>query len=163
MVLDLSIVTISSFCTAILLLVVYSYFDIRDRMVKNEFVVAGGVVGCAVLLLTGHFVQYLNIHVTALLIMIPLVLVLFNIGAIGGADAKILLLIALLSPGIELGTWNDVLMEAAVGLGGYTVIMLAVGYIYWRVKRSDQTANPNPPLIPMLLIGYLATQLIALF
>jgi Flp pilus assembly protein protease CpaA len=150
-----------SFLTIISLLVVYSILDIRDRRVMNEAVFAGGAVGCIVLVLTGHFVTNLVLHLTALLLVIPLAYILFRIGSIGGADAKILFIVALISPGIELGIWNQPILEAIIGLGGELIVMLLGGYLYWRFRRNEE--NSTPPLILFLLVGYLVIQVIALF
>ena len=161
MVVDLSIVSIMSFFTIISLLVVYSTLDIRDRRVMNEVVFAGGAVGCIVLILTGHFITNLVLHLTALSLVIPLVYILFRIGSIGGADAKILFLVAFISPGIELGSWSQPILEAIFALGVELVAMLLGGYLYWRFRRNEE--NSTPPLIPFLLVGYLVIQVIALF
>ncbi len=161
MVLDLSIVSIVTFFTITSLLVVYSILDIRDRRVMNEVVFAGGVVGCIVSILTGHFVANLVLHLTALLLVIPLAYILFRIGSIGGADAKILFIVALISPGIELGIWSQPILEAIVGLGSELVVILLGGYLYWRFIRNED--NSTPPLIPLLLVGYLIVQVIGLF
>jgi Flp pilus assembly protein protease CpaA len=161
MVLDLSIVSIATCFTVITLLVVYSILDIRDRRVMNEVVFAGGVVGCIVSILTGHFIANLVLHLTTLLLVIPLAYILFRIGSIGGADAKILFIVALISPGIELGIWSQPILEAIVGLGSELVVILLGGYLYWRFKRNEDKSTP--PLIPLLLVGYLIVQVIALF
>ena len=159
MVLDLTVMSIASALTIISLLVIYSVLDIRDRKVKNEIVLIGGIVGCIILVFTGHFLQNTVLHLTALLLVVSLSYILFRIGSIGGADAKILFTIALLSPGIELGVWSQPVLEASVGLGGELLVMLLGGYLYWRYKDRDNT----PPLIPILLVGYLIVQLFALF
>lgn len=161
MVLDLSIASIMPFVTIMVLLVVYSILDIRDRKVKNELVFAGGAVGCIVSVLTGHFVLWWELHLTALLLVIPLVYLLFRIGSIGGADAKVLFVVTIVSPGIELGIWNQPVLEAIIGLGGELIVMLLGGYFYWRYRRESE--NSTPPLIPFLLVGYLAIQVLALF
>jgi hypothetical protein len=161
MVLDSSVASIMSFSTIILLLVIYSILDLRDRRVKNELVLAGGAIGCIVLILTGHFVSNISLHLTALLLIIPLAYILFRMGSIGGADAKVLFVVALVSPGIELGTWDQPVLEAIIGLGGELIAMLLGGYLYWRMRRNDE--NETPPLILFLLMGFLAIQVIALF
>jgi Flp pilus assembly protein protease CpaA len=161
MVLDLSLVSILSFFTIISLLVIYSSLDIRDRKVMNEVVFGGGIVGSIVLILTGHFASNLILHLTALLLVIPLTYILFRIGSIGGADAKVLFIVAFISPGIELGSWNQPVLEAILALGVEFVSMLLGGYLYWRFRRND--GNTTPPLLPFLLVGYLAIQVIALF
>ena len=141
MVLDLSIVSIVTFLTITSLLVVYSILDIRDRRVMNEVVFAGGVVGCIVSILTGHFIANLVLHLTALLLVIPLAYILFRIGSIGGADAKILFIVALISPGIELGILSQPILEAIVGIGGELVVILLGGYLYWRFKRNEDNST----------------------
>lgn len=161
MVLDLSIASVMSFFTIISLLVVYSILDIRDRRVMNEVVFTGGVGGCIVLILSGHIASNLVLHLTALLLVLPLAYTLFRIGSIGGADAKILFIVALISPGVELGIWSQPILEAILALGGELVAMLLGGYLYWRFKRNEE--NSTPPLIPLLLVGYLIVQVIALF
>jgi hypothetical protein len=150
--------SIASFLTIIALLVVYSILDIRDRKVKNEIVVMGGAVGCLILVLTEHFVYNVVLHLSALLLVVPLSYILFRIGSIGGADTKVLFTIALLSPGIELGAWSQPVLEAIIGLGGELFVMLLGGYLYWRFKSRELT----PPMIPILLMGYLIVQLFAL-
>jgi Flp pilus assembly protein protease CpaA len=161
MVLDLSIESIVPFVTITSLLAIYSILDIRERRIKNEYVLVGGVVGCVALVLTGHFVANIVLHATAIVIILSLVYILFRIGSIGGADAKILFVVALISPGVELGVWSQQVLEAIIGLGGELIVMLLGGYLYWRFRGKNEDATP--PLIPFLLVGYLAIQLIALF
>jgi Flp pilus assembly protein protease CpaA len=161
MVLDLSLAATSSFLTTTALLVIYSILDIRQRRVPNEYMAMGAVVGCVVLLLTSHFVSNIVLHVTALVMVAPLAYILFRMRSIGGADVKSLFLVALISPGIELRVLNIPVLEATIGVGGELMVMLLGGYLYWRLKINDE--NATPPLIPFLLLGYLAIQLIALF
>ena len=161
MVLDLSFASIMSFVTILSLLLIYSFLDIRDRKVMNEVVVGGGVVGCIVLILTGHFASNLVLHLAALLLVMPLSYILFRFGSVGGADAKVLFLVALISPGIELGIWTQPILEATIGLGGELIVMLLGGYLYWRIKRNSE--NVTPPLLPFLFVGFLVIQLVAFF
>jgi Flp pilus assembly protein protease CpaA len=161
MVLDLSFASIMSFVTILSLLLIYSFLDIRDRRVTNELVIVGGTVGFIVLILTNHLSSHASLHVIALLLIIPLSYILFRVGSIGGADAKVLFVVALISPGIELGIWSQSILEAIIGLGGELIVMLLGGYLYWRVKRNSE--NVTPPLLPFLLVGFLAIQVLALF
>lgn len=161
MVLDLSLVSIVNFITIISLLVVYSILDLRYKSVKNELVLVGFIIGGTISVFTGHFVTSVVLHATALLLTIPLVYILFRLGSIGGADAKVLFIVSLFSPGIELGNWNQPVLEAILGLGGELLIMLLGGYLYWRVKRNEEESTP--PLLLFLLVGYLAIQIFALF
>ena len=160
MVVDLSVTAVSSFLTVTSLLVIYSVLDIRQRRVPNEYIAVGGVAGSVVILLSGHLFSSLLLHVTALVIVFVMAYALFRMRSIGGADVKSLLLVALISPGIELTAWNLPFIEAVAGMGGELFIMLLGGYLYWRIKINDE--NSTPPLIPFLLLGYLVIQLIAL-
>lgn len=159
MVLELTVMSIASFLTIVTLLAIYSILDIRDRRVRNEIVLAGSIVGCMILLLTEHVVQNSVLHLTGLILVIPISYILFRIGSIGGADVKVLFTIALLSPGIELAVSNQPVLEAIVGLGGELIVMILGGYLYWKYKSREST----PPLIPILFMGYLIVQLFALF
>ena len=161
MVLDLSLASIVHFIMIISLLVVYSILDLRYRRVKNELVVSGVVVGFIISIFTGHFVASIVLHTTALLLTIPLAYILFRLGSIGGADVKILFIVSLFSPGLELGDWNQPVLEAILGLGGELLVMLLGGYLYWRIKGANK--ENVPPLLPFLLLGYLVVQLFALF
>ncbi|MHA2360237.1 MAG: prepilin peptidase [Candidatus Thorarchaeota archaeon] len=148
-----------AFLTILSLLIIYSVFDIRDRLVKNEIILTGFIVGCIISFLTGHFMHYSLLHLTALILVIPMTFILFRMGSIGGADAKVLFIIALLSPGIEFGDWSLPYLEVILGLGTQLIVMLLGGYLYWR-NRSKET---TPPLIPILFMGYLIVQSFALF
>ncbi|MFW9833355.1 MAG: prepilin peptidase [Candidatus Thorarchaeota archaeon] len=160
MVLDLSLAAYSSFLTVTSLLVVYSVLDIRQRRVPNEYMMIGFLVGSIVILLTGHLLANLVLHATALVIVFAMGYTLFRMRSIGGADVKNLLLVALISPGIELRVVNVPIIEAVVGMGVEFFVMLLGGYLYWRTNIHDE--KTTPPLIPFLLLGYLTVQLLAL-
>ncbi|MFW9975518.1 MAG: prepilin peptidase [Candidatus Thorarchaeota archaeon] len=159
--LDITFASIMSFFTITLLLVVYSILDLKDRRVRNEFIIAGGLVGGIVLIFTGHLTSNLVLHSTAFLLVVPIAYILFRIGSIGGADVKVLYVLAFISPGIELGILSEPVLEAIIGLGGELVVMLLGGYFYWRWRDGNE--NLAPPLIPFLLTGYLTIQIFALF
>ncbi len=159
MVLDLTVMSITAFLTVSSLLVIYSVLDIRDRRVRNEIVFFGAAMGSIILILTEHFAYNAVLHLAALLLVIPISYILFRLGSIGGADAKVLFTVALLTPGVELGDWSQPVLEAIIGIGGELFVMLLGGYLYWKCKDPDGT----PPLIPILFIGYLVVQLLALF
>ncbi len=159
MVLDLTVMSISVFLTVSSLLVIYSVLDIRDRRVRNEIVFFGAAMGSIILILTEHFAYNAVLHLAALLLVIPISYILFRLGSIGGADAKVLLTVALLSPGVEFGDWSQPVLEAIIGIGGEIFVMLLGGYLFWKYKDTDGT----PPLIPILFIGYLVVQSLALF
>lgn len=161
MVLDLSFASIMSFLAIMALLLIYSVLDYRDRRVTNEFVIIGGIVGGIILILTGHFTSNIVLHLTALLFVVPLAYILFRLGSIGGADAKVLVVLSFVSPGVELVICDEPVLEAIIALGWELVVMLLGGYFYWRVRKKNEASTP--PLIPFLLVGYLALQVIAVF
>jgi Flp pilus assembly protein protease CpaA len=90
---------------------------------------------------------------------------LFRIGAIGGADVKALLIVAILSPGIQLAMWDSPILEALVGGGMELFIMLSLGYAYTKRPsslRSNSDARVRTvPLIPLLLLGYILIQILS--
>ena len=133
MALDLSFASVMSFVTVFALLIFYSIWDIRFREVKNEYIVEGCIMGSFILILTNHFLTDIVLHATALILVIPMVYILFKIGSIGGADAKVLFVVSLISPGIELRIPSIPVLEAIIGIGGEMVVMLLGGYLYWRL------------------------------
>jgi hypothetical protein len=157
MVLTFSMADIASLLTVMALLAIFSIFDLRDHKVRNEIVFSGLIIGCVIALLTGHFIQYPLLHLTALILVTPISFILFRMGSIGGADVKVLFSIAVLSPGIELGDWGQPILEAIIGMGGEMMIMLFGGYLYWISRNKEET----PPLIPILFLGYIIVQLFA--
>ncbi len=121
---------------------------------------AGGVIGLAIVILTGHLIQNPLLHLTAPLFVIVLSYVLFRIGTIGGADLKALFILSIISPGIELALWIDPVLEAVVGGGLEMLIMLILGYAYSSWSRKDK--DRGTPLIPFLSIAFVIIQILAL-
>jgi Flp pilus assembly protein protease CpaA len=149
--------SVLAFAVTLVLLIIYSGFDIRERRVPNQVMIMGGIVGIAVNLLSGHLYQNLLLHLFALSFAIPLSYALFRLGAFGGADAKALISVALISPGFEFLFWIDPLIEAIIAMGIEVTFMLSLGYLWWyQTKKCNKEAFP-PPLIPLLLVGYLFT------
>ena len=105
-------------------------------------------------------VDYALLHLTAVLVALILGYFLFRIGAFGGADAKVLLTIAIISPGIEFASWGNPVLEGILAVGIQLVITLAIGYLISQRKTNDSEVIP---LIPILFGAYLALQLLALF
>jgi Flp pilus assembly protein protease CpaA len=143
----------------LVLLVVYSYFDLKERRVSNRVQIAGLVLGVSVTVLSTHLIEYLALHAASLVFMAVVSYTLFRLGAIGGADAKTLLTIALVSPGVELSVWSDPLLEGFVCSGIEAFFMLLLGYLYQNYGRSFEGASKTP-LIPCLFIGYLIVQVL---
>ena len=160
MTVDLSPTSLVAFGTALVILSIFSILDIRDRMVANHLVLIGGTIGFAITALTGHLVENSLLHVAAFLFVIILAYALFRIGAIGGADLKTLVIVSIISPGIELALWSDPALEAIIGSGLTMLIMLILGYVYsnWSMKTSER----GTPLIPFLSVAYVLIQLLAL-
>jgi Flp pilus assembly protein protease CpaA len=139
--------------------------DIRERKVSNHYMLLGGVIGLVIAVLTGRLIQSPVLQLTALLLVILLSYVLYQIKAIGGADLKALIILSILSPGIELTLWADPILEAVVGGGLEILIMLIIGLAYsnWskRVSSSQDKAERGTPLIPFLSVAYVIIQLLA--
>ena len=141
----------------LLLLLVYSYLDLKDRRVANSVQLVGLAVGLAVAMLSYHLFEYALLHIASFLLMVLFSGTLFRMGSIGGADAKTMLTIALVSPGVELSVWPDPFFEAFISCSIMTFCMLLLGYLYQRhFKASGEV--PRTPLVPFLLIGYLVVQ-----
>ena len=119
-------------------------------------------IGFIIVVLTGHLLNQFALHISSIVFVLIVSYVLFRQGSIGGADAKSLLLIAITSPGVELGDWGNPLFEGIIAGGLEMFVMLLLGTLYWRTKASQSEEDTQiPPLIPFLLIGYLVIQLLA--
>jgi Flp pilus assembly protein protease CpaA len=160
MTLDLTLASMITFVTALAILIIFSMMDIRERKVSNHYMVAGGVIGFVIVFLSGHLNQNLMLHLAAPIFVIVLSYVLFHIKAIGGADFKALVILSIISPGIEFALWMDPILEAVVGGGLEMFIMLTFGYAYskWSRKYNER----GTPLIPFLSVAYVLIQALAL-
>lgn len=163
MTLELELANYLSFSWTLFTLLYYSESDIRNRSVSNRVTIPLLVLGVISVLMTGHLFAYLLLHVIALVFMTLLTLVLYRIGAIGGADFKTLLTVAILSPGVEFGAWGEPFIEAVIAGGLELFIMLGLGQLYWMRYRNHNENKTKPPLIPFLLVGYILVQLLMLF
>ncbi|NHJ12192.1 MAG: prepilin peptidase [Candidatus Thorarchaeota archaeon] len=158
---EATITSTISFIVMSVFLLVFGILDAREQRVPNSYTLMGIAIGAAIVTATGRFFEQPTLHVTAILVMILLPLVLYRIGAIGGADAKALLLIAILSPGIEFATWPDLILEGILISGLEIAIMLFLGVLYWQLRAAEQRERSAVPLIPFLLVAYLVVQLFA--
>ena len=138
----------------------YAYLDIHTRHVSNFAVLGGAVLALIVGLLSGHMQVHPLLHFSAIVFVPGLSYVLFRIGAFGGADVKVLSVVALVSPGFELSELANPLFESVLSAGIQMLIMLLGGYLYMQYLR-DRNQAVHSPLIPFLLLGYLAVQLLA--
>jgi len=93
MTLDLSVTTVLMFSATLALLTAYSVLDLRSRMVHNEYLALGGLLGFSLTALSGHLATYSMLHLVAVIFVSSISYLLFRIGAIGGADAKALLML----------------------------------------------------------------------
>ena len=159
MVLIITASAIFSFTFTTILLFIYSVFDFRTRKVPNRVMIAGMILGIAVVILSGHIIEHALLHLTATLVALILGYFLFRIGSFGGADVKTLFIIAIISPGVEFGSWGNPIMEGIVIVGLQLVITLVSGYIISKRKADDSEVIP---LIPVLFATYLVLQLLAL-
>jgi Flp pilus assembly protein protease CpaA len=158
---NLPISSVLSILTVLVLLSLYSYLDIRNRQVSNSAVLLGGALAFLVVVFSGHLQARLLLHFSAV-IFVPLSsYLLFRIGALGGADVKILSIAALVSPGFELIDLANPLFESVLSACIQMFIMLLGGYLYVRIS-DDKDQSISPPLIPFLLGGYIVIQLLTL-
>lgn len=151
---------VSAFAIAALILVLYSYDDLRTRKVPNGFVFASVFIGLSMGILNGHLIEHAVLHLTAGFLSLILGYTLFRIGAFGGADVKALFTIAVISPGIEFANWGNPVLEGIIAVGLLLVITLLCAYII--TQRKIEGTKPIP-LIPILFGAYLVLQLLALF
>ena len=146
------------FSTILILLVILSIYDLRERRVPNQLVLISGVIGVVIGILTGHIVNEWILHLSAIIVVI-IPIILYRIHALGGADVKAILLIVIVSPGIEFTVWDQPYFEAIIAQLLQILIMLFLSFIWSRVRNKEETRKPA--LIPLLLIGYLIVQLLA--
>ncbi len=151
---------IASFVYVVVVLFIFSKMDLKDRHVPNQLMGAGMGIGIVLALLTGHLIEQLVLHIMAIVLSLLIGAVLFRLKAIGGADAKSVLLIACISPGIEFGAYENLVLEASIGCLIPVLLMLILGYVYYKKKPENDTRTT--PLIPFLLIGFVVVQLFAL-
>ena len=162
MALEFTLPTVSSFIMTIVLLCVYSWLDLKDRRVANRVVLIGGIVGFGLVAVTGHIIERSILHLTAVTFVFVISYLMFRLNALGGADVKSLVTVAIISPGIEFTTWDNPVFEAVIGGGIGLFLMLLLGFVYWKFTiKPDSTVHRVTPLIPMLLIAYLFVQLLA--
>lgn len=160
--LDPELATFVSFTSSTILLAIYSYYDFRTRRVSNQMTYGGMLIGFVIVVLTGHFFMRLLVHVTAVLFFTVISILLFRFGAIGGADVKALLTIAIVSPGLEFRSLVEPFYDGLVIGGIELVLMFVFGIIYSRYLQRPTSENERTktPLIPMLLLAYLVVQLL---
>lgn len=161
MALEITVARLIAFACIVAILTICSILDLRERRVSNEIIIVGLIVGLVLDIASGHIISAFPLHLIALSFATILVVILFRIGAIGGADAKSVVIVSLVSPGIEFSTMENQIFEGILGCAIMLFIMFLFGYIYQVMKKDSH--NRATPLIPFLLVGYLAMQLLALF
>ena len=151
-----------SFATVVILLLMFSLLDIRERKVSNGLLAAGGLVGCVVSILTGQLFSIPFLYLSALSFVLALSYVLFRLGALGGADVKALIVVALTSPGVIYAHWENQIYEGVI-IGAIEILVVVfLGHLYWQIHRRSDIASSEErtvPLIPLLLVGYIIVQM----
>jgi len=158
----LLIVPTISLATSVMLLLVFSFLDVRERKVSNGILSAGGLVGCVVSIFTGQLFSRPFLYLSALSFVLALSYVLFRLGALGGADVKALIVVTLTSPGVVYAHWENQIYEGVMIGAIEILVMLFVGYLYWQIRRRSGRTNSEErvvPLIPLLLVGYMVVQM----
>jgi Flp pilus assembly protein protease CpaA len=120
------------------------------------------VLAIGLVLLDGQLLSETVLHATAILFSLVLSYVLYRIGAIGGADVKALMTLAIVSPGAAFIVWEDPILEAVVNMGMVMGMMLLLGFLYWKLVKETSNWDTKPPLIPFLLLSYIIIQGISL-
>jgi Flp pilus assembly protein protease CpaA len=146
-----------AFFAAVGMLAIAGLFDWRDRCVPNRVMLGLGTSGVIIGLVTWHLVDQWIVHVSAL-VNITLPLVLYRIKALGGADVKAFILVAIISPGLEFATWENLFFEAFFIVSLQGLVMIVLGLIWSKMKKED---TRTAPLISFLLIGYVLVQSLA--
>jgi Flp pilus assembly protein protease CpaA len=141
----------------------YSLYDLRERIVPNRITHSGIALASGIVLIDGQLILEPLLHTTAVLFSVMLSYVLYRLGTLGGADVKALMTLAIASPGSALMVWDDPILEAVISIGSATAVMLLLGFLYWKLATMNVKWNPKPPLIPFLLMAFIAIQIIALF
>jgi len=136
--------------------------DLKDRRVANRVVLIGGIVGFGLVVVTGHIIERSILHLTAVIFVFVISYTMFRLNALGGADVKSLVTVAIISPGIEFTTWDNPVFEAVIGAAMGLLLMILLGFAYWKfTTKPDSKVHRVTPLLPMLLIAYLFVQLLA--
>jgi Flp pilus assembly protein protease CpaA len=161
MALEITIASILSFIAMTLLLLIYAVLDVHTHHVPNRIMIIGGMVSLVIVIITGHLFEHALLHLSAGAFMIVVAYTLFKTGAFGGADVKATITVTILSPGFEFGHWSDPILEGIVSSGLLLVIVLFVAYIVSQYRQKSERTTFTP-LIPLMLVSYLALQLLAL-
>jgi len=159
---EFTIPAILSFMAMSSMLVIYGTRDIHSQIIPNRMILVGGTIGTLLVIFSGHFMQHILLHLISVIFVLFLGYALFQIGAFGGADVKVVMIVAIVSPGLEFATWDNPLIEGVVVAGVQLLVMLVGGHVYSRVRKTMKEGN-SIPLIPFLLGAYLSLQLLAIF
>ena len=161
---EATIPSLALFSLSVMFLLGFACEDIRKRQVPNNLMLATGGLGFVAIVVTGHLIDSLLLHLSAFVFVVLFSLLLFRIGAIGGADFKALLVIAITSPGILFANWNNPVFEAVIASSLQIFIMLLLGLVYSRIGEPKDYSEEERtiPLLPFLLIAYFVVQLLAL-
>ncbi len=156
------VASLVSIVTVLTLLALYSVYDIKTRRVPNRLTLAGLIIGFLVASITGHIMVNIELHIVSLVFMMGVSLVLFRIGAIGGADYKAFIMISITSPGFELFSLGNQLLEGIIVSGFEILLTLLGGAMVSRHRAGNQKQDKTIALIPVLLCVYMAIQLFGL-
>ena len=149
---------ITAFICTIIILLINSIWDFRTRRVPNQMSFTGMLGAVVFSVLSDRIFEQPVLHFTSILLTLVLGYVLFKIGALGGADVKALLAIAIISPGVEFANWVNPILEAISAVGLLFMGTLMIGYVISKKKTNE---NDIIPLIPIIMGVYLALQLLA--
>lgn len=149
---------IAAYICTIIILLINSIWDFRARRVSNKITFTGLLGAVVFSVLSDRIFEQPMLYLTSILLTLFLGYVLFKIGALGGADVKALLAIAIISPGVEFANWGNPILEAILIVGLLFMFTLMIGYVLSK-KKTDE--DDIIPLIPIIMGVYLALQLLA--
>lgn len=150
--------SVISIIVVVLLLTIYSVYDLRERRVPNRITVTGLIIGVLISIITGHLSANAELRIVSFLFMITVSSVLFKVGALGGADLKTFITISIISPGFELISLNSQFLEGVL-ISGFELLLTLFGGAM--ISRFRSSRKPTA-LIPVLLCMYVIIQLIGI-
>lgn len=142
----------------------FSYMDVSTKKIPNRHLFVALLIALFSVLITGHLIEHLVLHLSAIGFTGVTACVLYRIGAIGGGDLKLLLVVSFLSPGMTFVTMADPVLEAVISAGILMMGMLLLGWLYsWHsTERGNLDGTPMTPLIPFLTLLYVVLQTVGL-
>jgi len=136
------------FLSALPFLISYSWIDIRTKRLSNELIVIFGLVGLLLIILTSKPLIY---SLISMFLMFILAIALWLFGTIGGADAKLIIVLSLFMPNIN---FLNTLHQFIIFLLCLGILGTSYGLYSRNRARKGQT---RVPFIPVITLVYILT------